>query len=461
MPAVPRRHGPVGGHHVHDAAGHRGDGPAHQAGAVRLPLDREQARSALGGQGAEQGRLAARSGAQVQPAARRVRPPSAPAQGERDQLRPLVLHARPRPRRPRRSRPGRRRPAGPPTGEAGVGSAPSSASSSSRCAQPGPGDQGDARAAVVRGQQVVELVGPVPQAPRRARRPPSAGATARRRRSRPGRSTGSGATARTQVGRSWADTRRSTALTRPAGRGPTAGRVRSTDVDTAAWVEHPHAEQLVGAEPQHGRARRGCEAGRRPVETGGEHGVVRPLPAQRARRPARSRRRRRGRSSPWARSRAGQQEVGVGVLGRDRAQHLEGRRAAGRRQRCAGVAAGRRDARAAASVGRPSGSRTGRSSGTRAPRAQSAAGICLRPCALTSPSRTGADAGADVHAVLAHRERAGGERRSRRGRRRPGPSFTRSPSNDVQAPGRGRAGSHRAVDGVAPGRPSGPRPPRR
>ena len=161
-----------------------------------------------------------------------------------------------------------------------------------------------------------------------------------------------------------------------------------------------------------------------------------------SRRPARSRRRRRGRSAR-GHAAAPEQQVGVGVFGGDGAEHLV------RRQ--PGDVGGVAGPLPAAGASRAAGAGIGHQvpnlahAGTRAPRAQSAAAICLRPCALTSPRRTVRAGPPDVHAVLADRELTRGQRRSagvgsHRADLQPLPRVGRP------RPGRGGAGSHRAPD---------------
>ena len=148
-------------------------------------------------------------------------------QGERDQLRPLVLHARPALRHGRdgtRVAGGQvhavRRPARRLARQLLAGRAP------------GTGHQGHAGRLVVGDQQRLDLARP--RRPRRAPPPPSAGGRARSPGSRRGRRPRPARPGPTQPSRSCSETRRSTALANPAAPGPTSERTSATVVEIAA-----------------------------------------------------------------------------------------------------------------------------------------------------------------------------------------------------------------------------------
>ena len=154
MPRRQRRRRAVGGDHAGDAVGAGAAPRATSAARCCCRSMATQAGAALGGEGGEQRGLAARAGAEVEPALvaaldRRRRPARA---------RPAAS-PRPAPRRgprpPPAPRPGCRRPARTPCGEYGVGSP----GSSSRVDRPGPGHQGDPGRLVVGREQRVELLG--------------------------------------------------------------------------------------------------------------------------------------------------------------------------------------------------------------------------------------------------------------------------------------------------------------
>ena len=224
----PRRAGAVAGDHAQHAVGTAERAPdqvRRGAAAARWPA----ARPPAGRQRRQQRGLAAGSGAEVQPA--QVGPVERRrGQGERDQLRALVLHAGPALGHGRRRHPGRRRPGARRTATSAVGSP----GSSSTGRAPGTGDQGHPRRLVVGRQQRLDLA--LPDGLGERLHHPARVGVGDARGTRPGRRRASGATRATQPSRSCSETRRSTALANPAAPGPTSERTRSTVVLIAAWA---------------------------------------------------------------------------------------------------------------------------------------------------------------------------------------------------------------------------------
>ena len=252
---------------VLDARG-AGEGTADQVGAVGLELVRDEPGAALSREGREQGGLAARTGAQVEPAL--VGPVErAPTRGR---ARPA---GSPRPaRRPAPRRPPARRPGSPPDGHDAVrreGGRLARAARRGRAARAG--DQGDGRRRRCRRR-----------AGRRSRRPPTASVERvddPLRVGVPGRPVG--VDPGEPGSRSWADTLAQHGVGEAGRARPDLG---ADQVDAGAdrrVRRDPHPEQLVTAEPQDvedlGRGVR-----QRPVGAGGQDRVVGALPPDRARR---------------------------------------------------------------------------------------------------------------------------------------------------------------------------------
>ena len=263
---------------------------------------------------------------------------------------------------------------------------------------------------------------------------------------------------------------------RPSRRGRRPATLRSTALanPAAPWFDtcahqvdggadggvgrHPHREQLVGAEPQRVE-HLGVDPAQRPVDAGGEDGVVGAAPRAACRRPARWRTRRRARRARSARSpRAARGWRRRRRPGRPSTSHAA--RPARRGAASPAVSAARR---AVPEVGRqPSrdcrpgvGGTSARLTtwhrarcrhSSRTPRAQSAAGIGCLPTAWTSPSRTAVVPVPTSTSCLATAT-SPAPASATVDRRRTGPSLSRSPSRVVQAPGAGRARADPAVDG--------------
>ena len=225
-----------------------------QPSAVRLPLAASSRAPRSRGERGEQGRLAAGTGAQVEPPLVRPvdgRPGSAPARPAaipRPARRP-VPRAPPAPRRIPESHDGQRRAdrRGRACGSATAAAAPRPS--------PAPAEPPASPAAV------------------RCRRPAAAGSSS-------GRSSASASASTTQAGcevrtgsgassasihpaRSRAAIRRITALVKPAGLWPTRARTQLDGAGHRGVVGHPHRQQLVGAEPQRVAHSRGRVGGRR------------------------------------------------------------------------------------------------------------------------------------------------------------------------------------------------------
>ena len=220
---------------------------------------------------------------------------------------------------------------------------PPAPTSSSTVDQPGPGHQGDPRGGVVGGQQRVEV----------AVRPPSASArastTQRGWRVRDGGEAAagpSGATSRTHSPSSRSDTRRSTALVKPAGALTHAGPDQVDGGADRGVRRHPHRQQLVGAQPQRVE-HLGLDLRQRPVDAGGQHRVVRALPADRAADQLGGERRVAA-GQPVLAQHVGQHQVRVGVLDPDRLEHVVRR---GARRVDGRLAGGRPAARPSAADG--------------------------------------------------------------------------------------------------------------
>ncbi len=283
---------------------------ADQLGTVGLELVGDDQGPAVDGQRGEQGRLAARAGAQVEPpgvgALDRSR-----RQGERHQLGSLVLHPGPS------LGDGRQR--------AGIAAVGDDAVRRVRRRPPGqlagaratrPRDEGDGRGCVVGGEQRIDLV----RSPRlgqggvqRVHDPLRVG--------EPGRAVGA------ELGEPGVEVMRRD----PAQDGvDEPGRARAdlgadqvdAGADRRVWGD-PHPEQLVAAESEHVEDL-GRGVGQRAVGAGGQDGVVGPLPPDRAGCQLGGEGRVAAAEAVLAEV-VGQDEVGVGVLRPDRLQHLEGR----------------------------------------------------------------------------------------------------------------------------------------
>ncbi len=304
----PGRPGAVRRHHAGHARGGRPQRLAHQLRPVRLPLGGQHPRTTFRGQRGEERCLAARARAQVEPVLVGAVHPGT-REGDRDQLRPGVLHAGPsvahgghlpgvaavegHPERAQRRPP-------PELGDRG---------------QPGPGDQGHPGPLVVRGEQRVELAGPAQRRRERLDHPARVGRGHGKVPGRVGgRVGGHPSHPAVEVVRGHLAQDRVDEAGRPV---PDPVPHQVDGGGDRGVAGHAHRQQLVGAEPQRVEHRRvdGTVGQRR------EDGVVRALAAERAADQL-GRQRRVTTAQPPLAEHLWQHQVGVGVVRGHRSQHV-------------------------------------------------------------------------------------------------------------------------------------------